>query len=43
MSRIGKQPIALPEKVEIKLTGNTVEVKGPKGQLSYVFSNLVKN
>jgi large subunit ribosomal protein L6 len=42
MSRIGKQPIALPEKVEIKLTGNTVEVKGPKGQLSYVFSNLVK-
>ncbi|MCE3013043.1 MAG: 50S ribosomal protein L6 [Proteobacteria bacterium] len=42
MSRIGKQPIALPEKVEVKLTGNTVEVKGPKGQLSYVFSNLVK-
>jgi large subunit ribosomal protein L6 len=42
MSRIGKQPIALPEKVEIRLTGNTVEVKGPKGQLSYVFSNLVK-
>ncbi len=42
MSRIGKQPIALPEKVEIKLTGNTVEVKGPKGLLTYEFSNLVK-
>jgi large subunit ribosomal protein L6 len=42
MSRIGKQPIVVPEKVEIKLTGNTVEVKGPKGQLSYVFSDLVK-
>lgn len=34
MSRIGKQPIALPAKVEVKIDGQTVSVKGPKGQLS---------
>ncbi len=35
MSRIGKKPIALPEKVEVKVAAGTVEVKGPKGQLTY--------
>ena len=34
MSRIGKSPIPIPEKVEIKLEGQTVRVKGPKGELS---------
>ena len=34
MSRKGKQPIAIPKGVEIKLVGNTVTVKGPKGNLS---------
>jgi len=33
MSRIGKQPIALPAKVEVKIDGNVVTVKGPKGEL----------
>lgn len=33
MSRIGKQPVALPDKVEIKIDGSRVTVKGPKGQL----------
>ena len=42
MSRIGKQPIALPEKVEVKVAGGTVEVKGPKGQLSYKLIEGVK-
>lgn len=43
MSRIGKKPIALPEKVEIKVSpSNLVEVKGPKGTLSYQISKLVK-
>jgi len=32
MSRIGKRPINVPGGVEIKLDGNTVNVKGPKGQ-----------
>ena len=35
MSRIGKLPITMPAKVELKMTGNTVQVKGPKGELSY--------
>lgn len=33
MSRIGKLPIAIPEKVEIKISGSLVTVKGPVGQL----------
>ena len=33
MSRIGKVPIAIPKGVEIKIDGNRVMVKGPKGQL----------
>lgn len=42
MSRIGKQPIALPEKVEVKIAGNVVEVKGPKGQLTYKVNQGIK-
>jgi large subunit ribosomal protein L6 len=33
MSRIGKSPIPIPQGVEIKRAGSTVEVKGPKGAL----------
>ncbi|MGI6492778.1 MAG: 50S ribosomal protein L6 [Peptococcaceae bacterium] len=33
MSRIGKQPIPVPAGVEVKIDGNLVQVKGPKGQL----------
>lgn len=33
MSRIGRAPIALPDKVEVKINAQTVSVKGPKGQL----------
>ena len=34
MSRIGKKPIPLPKGVEVKLDGNSVIIKGPKGSLS---------
>ena len=34
MSRIGRMPIAIPAGVEVKLDGNTVSVKGPKGTLT---------
>lgn len=37
MSRIGKQPIAIPAGVEVKVDGNTVTVKGPKGSLTNTF------
>lgn len=33
MSRIGKRPIPVPDKVTVTLNGNQVTVKGPKGQL----------
>lgn len=33
MSRIGKKPIHLPEKVELSLQGSNIVVKGPKGNL----------
>jgi large subunit ribosomal protein L6 len=42
MSRIGKKPVGIPDKVEVKISGATVEVKGPKGQLSYTFRKEVK-
>jgi large subunit ribosomal protein L6 len=34
MSRIGKAPIVIPAGVTVKVDGNTVTVKGPKGELS---------
>lgn len=36
MSRVGKQPIALPDKVSVKIAGSNVHVEGPKGKLDYV-------
>jgi len=33
MSRIGKKPINIPAKVEVKVNGNEVRIKGPKGEL----------
>ncbi len=34
MSRIGRKPIAIPAGVEVKVDGNVVTVKGPKGTLT---------
>ena len=33
MSRIGNKPITVPENVEVKIDGNHITVKGPKGTL----------
>ena len=33
MSRIGKNPVPVPDKVTVSLDGLTVKVKGPKGEL----------
>jgi large subunit ribosomal protein L6 len=35
MSRIGKQPIALPPKVKVEVKGQKVHVEGPKGKLDW--------
>ena len=37
MSRIGKQPIAVPSGVEVQVDGSRVSVKGPRGQLERTF------
>jgi len=34
MSRVGKKPITVPPKVQVKIDGTTVTVKGPKGELT---------
>jgi len=38
MSRVGKNPISLPKGVEIQTSGDTITVKGSKGQLSQKLS-----
>ena len=35
MSRIGKKPIDIPAGVDVKLLGNLIKVKGPKGELQW--------
>ncbi|MEH7383173.1 50S ribosomal protein L6 [Bacillus sp. JJ1533] len=37
MSRIGKKPIEIPTGVTVTFSGNTVTVKGPKGELTRAF------
>ena len=42
MSRIGRMPIAVPKGVDVKVEGQTVHVKGPKGELSRTFHAAVE-
>ena len=42
MSRIGRLPVAIPSGVDVKIDGQTVSVKGPKGQLSRTFHENMK-
>ncbi|MFS0884032.1 50S ribosomal protein L6 [Aeromicrobium sp. 179-A 4D2 NHS] len=41
MSRIGKLPVAVPSGVEVSIEGQTVTVKGPKGQLSHTVAEPI--
>ena len=41
MSRIGKKPVGLPSGVTATLSGQTIEVKGPKGTRSFSFTDDV--
>ncbi|QYZ65828.1 MAG: 50S ribosomal protein L6 [Gammaproteobacteria bacterium (ex Lamellibrachia satsuma)] len=41
MSRIAKSPISLPSGVEVKLDGQSVSVKGPKGSMQLLVNDLV--
>ncbi|MFD2657870.1 50S ribosomal protein L6 [Gracilibacillus thailandensis] len=42
MSRIGLKLLEIPEGVEIKVDGNNITVKGPKGELSRSFDSDMK-
>jgi large subunit ribosomal protein L6 len=42
MSRIGKLPLTIPEKVEVQVADSHVVVKGPKGQLSQALLPVVE-
>ena len=41
MSRIGKQPVALPDGVTATLSGQTIEIKGPKDTQSFTATDDV--
>ena len=42
MSRIGKKPIEIPEKVTVSFDGANIKVKGPNGELAFEHHSLVK-
>ena len=41
MSRIGRLPVAIPSGVDVTIDGQTVTVKGPKGQLSHTVAEPI--
>lgn len=41
MSRIGKNPVQLPDGVSASLSGQIINIKGPKGELSFTLSDNV--
>ena len=41
MSRIGRKPIAVPAGVDLKVDGQVVTVKGPKGELSHTLAEPI--
>jgi large subunit ribosomal protein L6 len=42
MSRIGKRPVPVPSNVTATVAGQTVKVKGPKGELSFTVPEEIK-
>ena len=41
MSRIGKKPIEIPKGVDLSVDNKTVKVRGPKGELSWVYPDRI--
>ena len=41
MSRIGRKSIPVPAGVDVTITGQTVKVKGPKGELSHTVAEPI--
>jgi large subunit ribosomal protein L6 len=42
MSRIGKQPVPIPEKVKVDIKDTTIQVEGPKGKVRKTFAPVVR-
>jgi large subunit ribosomal protein L6 len=42
LSRIGKIPIRIPDKVDVTINDNLISCKGPKGELSFKFHDEMK-
>jgi large subunit ribosomal protein L6 len=42
MSRVGRMPVKIPEKVKVSVDGNAIKVEGPKGKMSFPFNPTVK-
>jgi len=42
MSRVGKNPINIPDGVDVKIQDNLITVKGPKGELRWTFPAGIK-
>ncbi len=42
MSRVGKMPVKIPEKVKVSVDGYVVKVEGPKGKMSFPHNPAVK-
>jgi large subunit ribosomal protein L6 len=42
MSRIGKKPVSVPSAVTATVSGQTVKMKGPKGELSFTAPEEIK-
>jgi large subunit ribosomal protein L6 len=41
MSRVGRMPVKVPEKVKVSVDGHLVKVEGPKGKMSFPFNPRV--
>jgi large subunit ribosomal protein L6 len=42
MSRVAKNPVAIPDKVQVVLSAASIEVSGPLGKLSHALTDAVK-
>jgi large subunit ribosomal protein L6 len=42
MSRVGRMPVKIPEKVKVSVDGHLVKVEGPKGKMSFPTNPIVK-
>jgi large subunit ribosomal protein L6 len=42
MSRIGKKPVAIPDKVKVAVSNSTIAVEGPLGKLEWEFHREVR-